>query len=329
MAIHYSHLASHQASRLCDAIRSVYGDTYPNREFYDVEHVQRCIEEKRLYTVIAEDEQQNIAGCMSTVLEQEGDYTADGSALLVAEAFRGQGVVSGLGEQMLKTYIELGLGALHLYALALHERVQVQSANASAVVTGVLPAWFSRSATVSGYAYPDARIGAVALYMPLGAVPERHCYLPDEYADVLDTLYERLPVNRYRSRALPSVSKPAHSLTRLELKPSNEQARLVVERTGEDYSLLIDRLLSASTSRGLEVCYIDISLSDPAVAQSVAIARARGFFFGALIVERCGSDKLRLQRYAAEIAAPEAMVLASSEAEALLATVIADQQSVS
>lgn len=64
-------------------------------------------------------------------------------------------------------YNRLGLGGLYLYALALHELVQNQSQKSGAAVTGVPPAWFSQSAKVAGYDYPDARIGAMALLMPV------------------------------------------------------------------------------------------------------------------------------------------------------------------
>ena len=110
---------------------------------------------------------------------------------MIAPEYRGQGIVARLGSEMVATYRQLGLGGLHLYALALHDLVQNQSQDAGAVVTGVLPAWFSSNASISGYDYPDTRIGAVTLFMPLAALPKRVCYLPAIYRQVLQQLYQR------------------------------------------------------------------------------------------------------------------------------------------
>lgn len=56
----------------------------------------------------------DVVGCMSTVVEQPGDFTADSSAMMAAPEYRGQGIVTGLGEKMIETYSYLDLGGLHL-----------------------------------------------------------------------------------------------------------------------------------------------------------------------------------------------------------------------
>lgn len=329
MIIQYKMLQATECELLITGIRRVYGHTYPIPEFYDPGYLHGAIISKKLHCVVAINAEQDVVGCMSTVLEQSGDLTADGSALIVASEYRGQGIVAGLGKKMVETYNSLGLCGLHLYALALHDLVQNQSINAGATVTGVLPAWFSGKANVAGYDYPAGRIGAVTLFMPLGSLPTRASYLPEIYAPVLNSIYASLAIKRSLVTVDDEALAPARSIFSVDEKFDNAQLRIVFEQTGDDFHAVLARVMAEFQRKKFEVIYLDISLNDPASNLAVSKARAQGFFFGALMVDRCGSDKLRLQSYDCNLANPEAMVISSEEAKSLLEYVLADQQHVS
>lgn len=317
-----------QSDLLCEGIERVYGQTYPIEAFYDAHYLRQAMEAGLLHCVVALDAQERVQGCMSTVLETKGAITADGSALLVAPQYRSQGVVAELGRHMLNTYQRLALCGLHLYALGLHDRVQKQSGAAGAVVTGILPAWFSRRAKVAGYDYPDARIGAVALLMPLGELPVRRVFLPPRYAEILTSLYAGFPVQR---ECLPAeMEMPDAQTTTLACDTAalNLQRRLTVMRAGRDLEASLAEQLAQSQVNNEEVVYLDIPLHEPSSGFAVECANSLGFFFGAIMIERNASDRLRLQRYAKKLAAPEHMVVASQEAQALLEFVLLDQETI-
>ena len=328
MRVRYRQLSAADADLLARGITRVYGGTYPVPEFYDAEWLANAIESRRLHSVVALDEAGEVVGCMSTVLEVTGDYTADGSALMIAPEFRGQGIVAELGQHSLVIYRQLGLSGLHLYALALHDLVQSQSGRAGAVVTGVLPAWFSREARVAGYDYPDARIGAVMLYMPLSESPARTLYLPRDYDAILRNLYSALALERFLQPCAEEGVLPTATNSTLEIKSTNRQLRLIVDRIGEDFPAVISRHLQRLSPEQFEVFYVDLPLYDPAVHRATVEARDRGFFFGALMIERRGGDRLRLQTYAVDSAAAKHMVLATRQAQELLAFVLEDQRHV-
>jgi len=321
LTVSYELLEAGQSELLCAAIRRVYGDTYPAPEFYDPDYLRAAIATGLLYSVVAREADGEVVGCMSTALEIPGDVTADGSALMIAEDHRGQGIVGRLGHHSLEVYQRLGLSGLHLYALALHDRVQNQSGKAGAVVTGVLPAWFSERAKVAGYGYPDARIGAVCLYMPLAPLPARSCYLPHPYAGELRRIYGELGADRRLIASPDPVTEPAVTTLEIEDKPANSQRRVLVHRCGVDFAGALEATLR-NTPRA--VTYLDLPLWDAAVGRATACAREQGFRFGALMVDRRGGDRLRLQSYDSGIAAPGAMVLASDSARRLLDFVLAD-----
>jgi GNAT superfamily N-acetyltransferase len=328
VSLEYRLLNARESELLCQGIERVYGSTYPIPEFYDATFVHAAIAEEKLYCVVAMNEEHEVVACMSTVLEAQGDVTADGSALLVAPEYRSQGIVARLGETMLGTYSQLKLGGLHLYALALHDRVQKQSQAAGAVVTGVLPAWFSRQAKVAGYDYPDARIGAVTLYMPLGILPERTCYLPRRYASPLNSIYERLNLRRILRPADRTTNLRTNTVLETEEKTANSQLRIIVHDVGENIASALQRIIEGSRHQQVDVIYVDIPLGDPCVDSVVETARSLGFFFGALMVDRRGSDRLRMQRYKSLITAPNNMVIASPETATLLDYILDDSRQV-
>lgn len=308
---------------LSAGLHQVYGDTYPIREFYDGDHIDELLRIGKFHAVIALNDNGEVVAQMSTVLEQTGDVTADGSALMVDRRYRGQGVVANLGAKMVEVYSALKLSGLHLYALALHDLVQNQSGNAGATVTGVLPAWFSQRARVDGYDYPEGkRIGAVCLYMPLAELPRRQCYLPSRYRSVMEGLYGALKAPRDLSPADLNFQIRYNSLLRHEVKKENGLSRLIVDSAGGDFE---QRLNELGTKTDTELLLLDLSLSDPALERAAGIAREQGFFFGGLMVDRCGADRLRLQRYDPALACPEAMVLASDEARRLRDFILEDQ----
>lgn len=321
----YKQLDAWDSELLCQAIERVYGSTYPIPEFYDPAYIHAAITEQKLHSIIALDERREVVGCMSTVLEQTGDYTADASALMIAPEYRGQGIVSQLGHHSMGNYQRLGLGGLHLYALALHDLVQNQSQKAGATVTGILPAWFSRQARIAGYDYPEARIGAVTLFMPLASMPYRSVYLPQRHQSPLSDIYTQLNLSRQLQTLPKSAALPASSTYQIESKSANLQQRVIVTRVGADFQVQVAQLLVKARGVASEVVYIDLPLSDPNVSIATEQARDLGFFFGAVMVDRCGGDKLRLQSYAAEVAAPDHMVIASDRARRLRDYILADR----
>ena len=122
---------------------------------------------------------------------------------------------------------------------------------------------------------------------------------------------------------------PVESVLRIDDKPANAQIRIILDGTGVDLGRLLEQTLNSALERGREVIYLDVSLADPAVDAAVEIARNNGFFFGALLVDRLGCDRLRLQCYDPAVAAPNSMVVATEQGQALLDYIVEDQAAVS
>ena len=161
--------------------------------------------------------------------------------------------------------------------------------------------------------------------MPLGALPARTVYLPAHYQQVLSDIYAELPAEREQRACSANVQLPARTSMSVEETPLNGQRRLLLERAGSDSGVLLSQQLQAGSESCTEVVYLDIPLADPGCEHAVRVAREQGMFFGALMVDRRGCDRLRLQRYDEALAAPDHMVVATPQARALLDFVQADR----
>jgi hypothetical protein len=162
--------------------------------------------------------------------------------------------------------------------------------------------------------------------MPLAAMPDRSAYLPERYKAVLRGIYGELDLER---RLLVPPKTPVmafESIYQLATKSANLQQRVIVERIGTDFAEQVAQLLADHQRAAGEVYYLDLSLSDPSVNVAPEQSRDLGFFFAALMVARCGSDRLRLPRYDPAPAAASHMVVASDQAKRLRDYVLDDRQ---
>jgi hypothetical protein len=87
MSLEYKLLDAGESELLCRGIERVYGTTYPSPEFYNSAFVENAVNSGVLHCVVAMKSQHEVVGCMSTILEERGDLTADGSALMVAPEY--------------------------------------------------------------------------------------------------------------------------------------------------------------------------------------------------------------------------------------------------
>lgn len=68
--------------------------------------------------------------------------------------------------------------------------------------------------------------------------------------------------------------------------------RIDVEKAGAD---LAQRLSDVLAGTDADVVHLDLSMTDPDIDSAIAVARARGFFFAAMLPEYRPDDVLRLQ----------------------------------
>lgn len=315
------------ARALCDCIRICYGDTYFVDDFYDPERLSVLINQGLLNSSIAVTTSGKVVGHLGLTLERSDDITADTLAAMVAPDYRGHRILVELGKQLMDTYERLGLVGLQLYAIAVHKIVQGQSTEAGGIETGILLGHFPADIQIEGFssAYDGSRVAAVLLYFPLHPAPSRTVYVPDRYRDIIDSVYQELGLDRTIERN-STLSFSATTVTSIEEKPRQGTARIRVDRTGVDLMEVIARFKNLSLAKSFPVLYADLPLADPVSAVFINDLRSLGFFYGGIVMERSGSDILRMQYVNRKNVNPEAIVLARPYGKDLLEFVLSDWQ---
>ena len=326
MDIKYDFLDVNQAEKMSQAIRRVYGDSYPIQEMYDAKYIAQSLADGSLYIATARNSSGDIIGTSGALLEGAGDLTADAIATMVVSDYRGQKVMTKLGAKLYEVYDKLGTVGTHLYALAFHDIVQRQSLAAGAVATGILPAWFEKHVNVTGYDYPDGRRGAVCLYLPIKDAPQRDIYLPSVYAETISSIYKQLSLHRILNAAPMKPQLPHKSLFKSHEQNSNCQIRLMIDVIGEDITFLIDEHRRFVTEGKFEVLYLELPLNDSGIDLAINGARELGLFYGNLLIERRTTDFLRMQYYSPEIASSSSMALYGEEIHSFREFIESDQK---
>jgi len=295
--IAYRLLRADEAEDLVDFIHSIYGPSYPSDLFCDATSIREGIEDDRLFSSIALDSQGRIVGHLASLLERPGDITGDGITGMVAPEARGQNVVSQLGGPLFAAHKTHGILGLHLYAITIHDITQRRIIDNGGVVTGLLLSDWPADISVTGFSTDGLgeRLPMLMMYFPLASLPARDVYVPNVYAKEVERIRRDLRIER-RIRVIASdgAAIPREPCIVDETRrPRQGCATFRLRRIGSDWSQVIEDWQSRSSD--LPAHYVDVSLSSPAAASAALRLRERGWFFGGLLLERAGSDFLRLQ----------------------------------
>ncbi len=318
-------LTANDAQALCDCVKTCYGDTYFVEEFNNPEKLVDLIRRGAIHSQIAVIPSGHVVGHLGVSLEREGDITADGIAAVVAPEYRGHRILLDLGMQLVETYERLNLVGLQLYALAVHPIVQGHSTEAGGVETGILLGHFPPDMEIEGFpnAYDGRRIAAVLLYFPLHPAPSQTIYVPERYSKMIDSVYSQL--NQDRTIRI-GTDQPSIETTEVSIdeKPKQGIARIRINRVGHNLIEVVAAFKERSRSI-FPVLYVDLPMADPSSARFVEGLRSLGFFYAGIVLERSGSDILRMQCMNRNDVNPEAIVLARPHGKNLLEFILSDR----
>lgn len=324
--ISFRTMTADDTESLCDCVRICYGDTYFVDDFYNPDKLSFMVNEGLLNSHIAVTQLGEVAGHLGLTLEHSGDITADTLAAMVTPEYRGHRILYELGTQLMETYERLGLVGLQLYALAVHSIVQGQSTEAGGVETGILLGHFPSNIEIEGFQnpYEGKRVAAVLLYFPLHPAPPQTVYVPERYRNIIDSVYRQLNLDR---TIRTEEQRPAVSISTVTVEEKSRQgvARIRVDRPGSDLKETITRFKERALARSIPVLYVDLPIADSVSASFIENLRSLQFCYGGVVVERSGSDFLRMQFVEDANINPGAIVLARQHGRDLLNFILSDR----
>jgi hypothetical protein len=323
-------LAPSESARLGEAVRAVYGETYPVQWTYDAEEVGQRIAAGLLISAIAETPDGQLLCHSGLLLNAPDDLVGHAGQALTLPAARGRHIFTTVKRYLVEWAETLGLVGMYSEATAAHPYSQQAlldlGGHETGFMLGFIPASVENNAASGSN---PGRTSAALFFLRMRPGKERMLYAPARHRDiVLETIHicgSRSHLAEAPIRAdLAPVSEVA-----LERDTGDNVAVLVVTQAGQDLTARVEAERSRLFDEGVDVLYVDLPLNRPESAQvSEALQELKLSYSGIFPNNQAAADVLRLQCLRDGTAWSHDVAVASPHGAALLEYVIADMEAV-
>ena len=284
-------LTSLHAPAISDCFRRVYGESYANELFYDVERLARALGEGSLCSVGAIADDGRVMGHMAMTVRVGARHAELGNTV-VDPAARGEGLAWRVGSALTDWAKEKGFeGYLH-YPTTDHHIMQERSVKGgfeTGLMLGYIPVETDGKVNDAGN---DLRAAATIVFEPLMRLRHRESgFLPPPYATLIREMAAACGVARDWVPADVDVTPAYSSDAEKNEFQKRDLVRLDFSRIGADAGVEIRRLATLP-----HACkQVDFRLSDEAIVFGLNQARDAGFVFCGWMPGYRECDVLRVQ----------------------------------
>ena len=276
--------------------RTVYGEGYPIRLFYDPAAIIAANAEGRYYSIVARSPAGEVIGVEHLFRSAPCPALYEAGAGLVLKAYRKAGVNTEMLRFLYEEFIppmpniEETFGEAVCYHPYMQRTVKVARHIWTAIEVALMPAETygkekttgSRVATLNGFRCYKAKCHRI--------------YLPAAYEEVLRGIYARL--DDARQIVLSEMALPAGTATQSTLSPFDfaQVCRIAVSSSGGDFAARFSGLEAEARAKGAVVIQAWLNLTEPWVGRAVEILRGKGYFFGGALPRWFDGDCLLMQK---------------------------------
>jgi serine/threonine-protein kinase RsbW len=322
-------LAAAESARLGDAVRAVYGETYPVLWAYDAEEVARRISGGLLISAIAETTEGELLCHSGLVLAQPDDVVGHAGQALTLPAARGQHIFTTVKRYLVEWVTARGLVGMYSEATAAHPYSQRALLDLGGHETGFLLGFIPESVDNSVSAPGSGRQSAALFFLRLRPGRDRMVYAPSRHRGIVKDTIEFCDFRSHLADAPTRTDLPAGSQLHIETRPGDNVAVLTVVQAGHDLTARVDAERSRLFAEGVDALYVDLPLDRPESAHvSESLEDLKLSYSGIFLNHRAAGDVLRLQSLRRATAMSHDVVVASPHGAALLEYVLADMEAV-
>jgi serine/threonine-protein kinase RsbW len=321
-------LAASESIRLGDAVRAVYGETYPVRWAYDADEVARRISAGLLISAIAETSDGELLCHSGLSLAAPEDIVGHAGQALTLPAARGRHIFTAVKRYLVKWVTSRGLVGMYSEATAAHPYSQQALLDLGGHETGFLLGFIPESVDNSVSAPSPGRQSAALFFLRVRPGKERTVYAPNRHRGIVQDTIEICDFRARLAEAPVRTDLPPTSQLHVGTRPGDNVAVLTVSQAGDDLAARVDGERSRLFSQGVDALYVDLPLDRPESAHvSDSLEELRLSYSGIFPNNKAAGDVLRLQCLRKATALSHDVVVASPHGTALLAYVLADMES--
>ncbi len=322
-------LAPSEGARLGEAVRAVYGETYPVQWTYDPDEVARRIAAGLFIAAIAESADGALLCHSGLSLHARGDVVGHAGQALTLPAARGRHVFTAVKRYLVDWVSMLGLVGMYSEATAAHPYSQKALLDLGGHETGFMLGFIPDSVD-NNAASPSAGVGrtsAALFFLRLRSGADRIAYAPERHREIVRQTIEICGFRSRLAEAPGPVRLVPTSRLDLEVDAGDNVAVLTVQRAGEDLTSRVDAERARMFGQGVDALYVDLPLDRPESAHlGDALEELNLTYSGIFPNNRAVGDVLRLQCLRNATAWSHDVAVASPHGAALLEYVIADME---
>jgi hypothetical protein len=322
-------LAASESARLGDAVRAVYGETYPVRWAYDADEVARRISAGLLTSAIAETSDGELLCHSGLSLAAPDDVIGHAGQALTLPAARGRHIFTAVKRYLVEWVTLRGLVGMYSEATAAHPYSQRALLDLGGHETGFLLGFIPESVDNSVSAPSRGRNSAALFFLRLHPGHERVLYAPVRHREIVRDTIEICDFPAQLAEAPVRTDLPPSSQLQVVIRPGDNVAIVTVSQAGNDLTVRVDAERSRLFSEGIDALYVDLPLDRPESAHvSDSLEELRLSYSGIFPNHKAAGDVLRLQCLRKATALSHDVVVASAHGTALLEYVLADMEAV-
>jgi hypothetical protein len=321
-------LAPSESARLGDAVRAVYGDTYPVRWAYDADEVARRISAGVLISAIGETDDGELLCHSGLVLNAPDDVVGHAGQALTLPAARGRHIFTTVKRYLVDWATTRGLVGMYSEATAAHPYSQQALLKLGGHETGFMLGFIPDSVDNNAASAPSrGRQSAALFFLRMRPGQQRMLFVPTRHRAIVRDTIDICASRAHLAEAPARPDLPPTSRLQLENDPGDNVAVLTVSQPGADLTSRVDAERSRLFDRGVDALYVDLPLDRPESAHvSDALGELRLSYSGVFPNNHAAGDVLRLQCLRNATAWSHDVAVASPHGAALLEYVIADME---
>jgi RimJ/RimL family protein N-acetyltransferase len=280
--------------QLIECIRRCYGDSYPFHDMYDPVALQKLVEDKLMYSVVAQHPDGHLIGHCALTFDSTHNAAPEAGKMVVDPDYRGHHIAESMAKMRIDIAKELDLLGFWTDCVTNHPYSQHEMIAFGAHETGVLLG-ASPSREMAGLQnFTDTRMSFLSYYLPLKE-QINSIYLPQHHLDFVRDLAQTVNVKRMIVES--NVMGSGKSEFDISVNTATQSANFKVLHIGDDFSSVISAELAKLESLNLAFIMLNLPIFQEGAALAFSQLEDMGFFWGAWLPNYSAQgDVIRLQR---------------------------------
>lgn len=295
-------VTSEDAEDIAKLIYRSYSYSYAKEDLYYPRRIEMALQHGYKFGTIARTESGGPAGYFAVIKSTDSMIGEVGEAV-VSPQYRKRGLMKLMMKSLIGMSRQRGLKGLFGEAMTAHIFSQKVNQKYDFRSTALMIAK-SPKRIFKGMDFDSTEnVSVVIDFLPLIRRWIKPGNLPEQYSDLLNTIYDQFKAHLYvPDREMSSVSEAAKTNLELVIHHDKKTALIITRKIGSEFELSCKRMFKSIEELNMNTVYIDLPLGWHTIEPSVDFLKEEGFIFSGLMpFFHEESDYLRMQKIMVDI----------------------------